>query len=309
MSLLGICLLGLVVILFFAGRAIQPVDQNEYLLALFDKDARLAEKSPTGRIVFIGGSNLAFGVNSEEVEKAFDTKTINMGLAYDLGLKFMLHDIDNKLVAGDTVVIVPEYQNFFGNGLDGGQALANMIYYVDPSRFKEIDTAQFLAASRYLPMLIFGKLETGLEEKITKHIALSTSVNQRKNFNKYGDMIGHLEIPNQSIGDDVYDGKKVNMKTLELLNDFARSAETRDIKVFFLYPSYRDSDYEKYKPRIEALRDTLSTELTFPVLSSPERYRMDSQYFFNSSYHVNKIGREIRTKMIIQDLKKVLSTE
>ncbi len=82
-----------------------------YLGAAIDKHNRLAQQ-PAPRVVFVGGSNLAFGLDSAEIERSLGYGVVNMGLDLSLGLDFMLREIEPFLARGDVVVISPEYEEF-----------------------------------------------------------------------------------------------------------------------------------------------------------------------------------------------------
>ena len=86
-------------------------DSSQYMAAISDKHHRLSTvESP--RIILVGGSNLAFSVDSEKIEKHFERPVVNMGLHAGLGLKFMLNEIQPALNGGDIVIIFPEYEHF-----------------------------------------------------------------------------------------------------------------------------------------------------------------------------------------------------
>jgi len=82
--------------------------QDEYVAALIDKDELLG--STLGpRFLFVGGSNLAFGLDSTMVEEAAGLPVVNCGLHANLGLQFMLNRARIHLTEGDIVVLCPEY--------------------------------------------------------------------------------------------------------------------------------------------------------------------------------------------------------
>src|SRR5512138_1550398 len=88
-----------------------PTDQNKYIAAIQDKEALLLNtKSP--RIIFVGGSNLAFGIDSKRVEEELGLSVINFGLHADLGMETSLNFIEKHAAPGDIIVLVPEYEYF-----------------------------------------------------------------------------------------------------------------------------------------------------------------------------------------------------
>lgn len=298
-----------VVLYFITVESSYKPDTNGYLFALLDKNSYLEKKDEKerNRMIFVGGSNLAFGLDSEKIENKFNKKVINMGLHADMGLKFMLNEVREKLMSGDTIIIVPEYQHFFGNTFEGGETLAYIFLYVDNSLILKLDFAQVLNQLQYIPKLIRSEIQNTIIAAI-KHRKIeidSNVVYQRKFFNNNGDMVGHLEKADVRINDNFIKEKK-NEEVVKYMNNFAMDVSKKNVEVIFLYPVYIDSSFEKNKFQIEELKKELQKELKIEILSTPERYKLDKDYFFDTSYHLNKKGRELRTKMVIEDIEKVI---
>ena len=66
------------------------------------------------RLLLTGGSNLAFGVDSSRLQAATARETINLGLHGGLGLALMVHEVEDGARPGDLVLLIPEYEHFFG---------------------------------------------------------------------------------------------------------------------------------------------------------------------------------------------------
>lgn len=84
---------------------------NEYLAASIDKERSL-RTAPGRRIVFVGGSNLAFGIDSLAIGRRLGLSPVNMGLHAGLGLQFMFRETRTGLRPGDLVVLSLEYEHF-----------------------------------------------------------------------------------------------------------------------------------------------------------------------------------------------------
>ena len=77
-----------------------PLPENSYDFAIIDKHRILAgTKSP--KIVLAGGSNLAFGIDSAEIENKLNIPLVNMGLHAGIGLGRILNDISPFLNSND----------------------------------------------------------------------------------------------------------------------------------------------------------------------------------------------------------------
>ena len=90
-----------------------PPDRGDYLAVINDK-MEMIESAHGPKIVFVGGSNLAFGLDSARVEAETGYTVVNMGMGFNMGLRFMLDLVEPRIGADDVVVLVPEYNLFFG---------------------------------------------------------------------------------------------------------------------------------------------------------------------------------------------------
>ena len=84
-----------------------PVFSESFFGVLDEKVERL-DSIEEEKIVVIGGSSVAFGVNSELIERYTEMPVVNFGLYASLGTKLML-DLSRKSInSGDIVIIAPE---------------------------------------------------------------------------------------------------------------------------------------------------------------------------------------------------------
>ena len=98
----------------------------------------LMENVESPRIIFLGGSNLSFGLNSQLIKDSLKLNPINAGIHASIGLIYMLSNSLEFIKKGDIVVLVPEYQQFYGDAAFGseGEELTRTIFDVNKSKFK-----------------------------------------------------------------------------------------------------------------------------------------------------------------------------
>ena len=65
---------------------------DNYLAAVLEKD-RLIRSTPSPKIILVGGSNLAFGIDSRMLRDSLNVNIVNMGLYAKLGLRYMLAQV------------------------------------------------------------------------------------------------------------------------------------------------------------------------------------------------------------------------
>lgn len=104
---------------------VAPEDRDKYLLAIIDK-VRLLHASGKSRIIFVGGSNTAFGINSPLIATALRRKPVNAGLHAALGLSFPLRWVQEGVRRGDVVVVMPEYELLLGRPYANTEFAAEM---------------------------------------------------------------------------------------------------------------------------------------------------------------------------------------
>jgi hypothetical protein len=299
-------LLGLLAILtvsvILVAKEWRPLEGgSDYLDAIIDKH-RLAERTGSPRVLLCGGSNLAFGVNSKEIEDAIGVPVVNMGLHAGLGLEFILNEIRAVGRSGDVVVIAVEY----------------FLPMEGDYRLQRRSAQKYLPANAYFRQSYFKDLEkirdeyqTNLKEGILRgvlRLAKRESVYARRYFNQYGDMVGHLD---KTEGGRLRDGGKLEYSEWEgirYINEYCTWAARQGIRVYWTYPCYARSEYERNRAVIERYSQDINSKLKAPVLLSPEACTFLDKYFYDTVYHLGRAGTEARTAGLIAVLKGILST-
>ena len=88
----------------------KPVPDAVFSSSIIDKKEEvLIENKTSKKIVIIGGSNVAFGIDSIKIEKEFGIKAINFGCMAGIGPEILLSKIDQHLKSGDVVLFCWEY--------------------------------------------------------------------------------------------------------------------------------------------------------------------------------------------------------
>ncbi len=294
-----------------------PIEsQHNYLAAIIDKHERLKNtKSP--RIIFIGGSNLAFGLDSKQVEDSLNRNVVNMGLHAGIGLRFMLSEVKESIRSGDCLVIIPEYDHFFSL-LDGERTLCELLITYPQAIHYITSREQILNLMRYHSQLLRQELIQWIKQKIKKNKQLWTKADfqkadyiiyQRYAFNAYGDMTNHihktypepidlmpiLEPPSQPM---------LN-KSVTTLNEFYSMAISKHAQVFFMFSCIPDVRYFFSKPHIDDLYQFLQKHLYIPIIGSPEDSIFPMTDFYDTRYHLNQHGRSLHTQKIIECLQEV----
>ncbi len=300
----NILFLGLIVSVFLVlivGTS--PHDTNNYLAAALDKH-RLLYLTKSPKIILVGGSNLAFSVNSEKIERRFGMPVINMGLHGDLGLRYMLNEAASAIRSGDIVVVFPEYELFHKIPLNGyPRELGSVIKLC-------FDCISGLSTTGQFFNVLVGFLQMS-EGDILRNIKgpdIHDKVYYRQAFNENGDLISHLKRPDKLTPNNHVDQIEIISPNpaVTLLNVFYRSGSSANAQMLFMFPAIPVDEYNTQKEKLQAFYDQLTSELEIPIVGSPQDFIYPEDYFYDTVYHMNSIGRDVHTDHIIELLSSVL---
>ena len=306
-------------------------DSNCGLASLIDKHARLKTcKSP--KIIFIGGSNVLMGLDSELVQRALHRDVVNMGLGASLGLRYQLEEVRDDVAQGDILVAMPEYCNFYSLGrdktnghFDGSSDLLNLmqifpgsarwvwsVYTSSPSALLDgaYDLRELILLKVQFYKKILAKAFISTNQRPSPDLLKPAySIYQRRNFNEFGDCTAHLNMVSTTplVEDPILTYPKFDTSATDFLNEYNVFAKRRGASLVLLPPSF-----QRNSKSITITKDAYwhwVHLLTFPVLASPDRYTFEDAELFDSYYHTNAIGRRRRTDMVIEDLKNYITIQ
>ena len=274
-----------------------PRQASSPISAKIEKDSLLRSISKP-RIVFIGGSNLAYGIDGEMIKDSLNLYPINTGIMYAIGLKAMLNNYLQHAKKGDIVIVSPEYDHFFGDFYNGNQSV---LYYsgvdnpVNP--LAELDWEQIRKVVPFFPKYVFRKVD------IREYFGFSIdSLFNRNSFDQYGFLQGHWGFRSKPFKSDSELTEPFNPEVIESLSQFQKQLESRSCKLFISPPAYNASSASNRLEQIKRVTEELE-KANIPVLDKFENYIFADTLFYNSPYHLNEIGAKRRTVMIINSIK------
>lgn len=296
---LSFLLLGTVIILVGIFLPTSTAVRNSLLFAQFDKEELL--KSTTGkRIVFIGGSNLSFGLNSQMIKDSLDLNPINTAIHANIGLQFMLNKTFDLIRTGDIVVICPEYDQYYGSFAYGAEELLRMVLDVSSDNLKNIGIKQAINISPYIFKYAFSKYNPFEYTKSNKKNKID--VYTRSAFNKYGDVDIHWNLPQEKFTPFGEVSGNLNEHIIAELKIFATKLKEKGCTVYLTFPAYQDISFDKSSTKIATVYQTLNKS-GIQLLGNPKLYRFPDKFMYNTPYHLTKAGVAIRTELLINDLK------
>ncbi|SEJ32734.1 hypothetical protein SAMN05216327_108294 [Dyadobacter sp. SG02] len=284
-----------------------PAAKHNMLGALLDKHDNLRKTavsaSGSQRIIIIGGSNVAYGLDSKRIQDALQIPVINAGLHASLGMKFYLTDIKPYIRQGDILVVIPEYSQYYTDSFYGNMELVSVLFDVYPEGMRQIDTKQWCHLLRFIPFYAATKFKISKEPGATGTVG----VYDRKAFNAYGDAYVHWTKAGIKFkaAQKAKEEDHVNPEAVQLLVDFQQYVEGKKATMFLMPPAYQSASFANQKPVIDKIHEAVE-EKHLPLIAAPERYKLPDSVFFDTNYHLLLPGIERRSKLMIEDIARVL---
>ena len=283
-------------LLFFV---IAPQYSMGYNAAILDKMERL--RSLDGpKIILIGDSNLAYGMDSAVLEERLDMPVVNLGLHGGLGSAFHERMAYGEIGEGD-IVVVCHTGYTKGAAAVGDAELAWITIENHFDLWPVIPPADRLSMWKTLP---------GYAVKCTG-LFLSGKGNQstqdsyrRSAFNEYGDVAcdrpdGTYEMTGaQHTG--VFGVDETGIAGINRLNALCGKAGAK--LCVAAYPVMDDGqapEPERFAAAVERLREGIDC----PFISDFADYYYPPDLFYNTAYHMTSHGAHLRAEQLARDLR------
>ena len=305
LSLLAAAVIGCAAFVI-AGESVGNIYDADFTASLVDKYDRI-NTGEVGRIIFIGGSSLPFGIRSDVIEQKLGKEVTDFGVYAALGTRMMCEIALECANSGDVLVLAPEltsqtYSLYF-SAPNTWQALCGRREII---RCLSADEKWKMAAA-YFPFLA-SKLRSG-----NSYTGMGNSIYSRSSFNEWGDIC--VERPRNVMPRKYVPDQPVRFEGLEseeffdYLNKWASDAEKKGCSVLFTFCPVNRPAAEYTGAESDAFADRIASELTFPVMGSPEEMTYDSKWFYNTNFHLNSSGALLHTSVILDFLCEALGTE
>jgi len=293
--------MGLLVLMTYIAIWMVPTRSDLVYASLLDKH-NLLLTTPSPRLIFVGGSGIALGLDSALVEEQLGLSVINMGINAGFGLHYMLTEVESVLRQGDIVVIVPEYEHFYGTLLEGDQNLLWALR-IRPASIQQTTWRQLLQLAPEIPNFMQQRIQEIVHRQVDP-------IYNRQAFNAHGDFVNHLALPAQTL--NLYaigDRASLNTNALELLAQFETNASAKGATVLLIYPAIAESfwEYQKNATQIERIHELIERDQIIEEASLPSDFLLPESLFFDTVYHLSGPGRQIRSERIALLLKEKLA--
>lgn len=279
---------------------------DSFLGELRAKYALLQAPAQKPRLIVVGGSAAAFGVDGARLEALLPQyEVINFGMYAALGTRPMLTLSREQLRPGDLVILMPEQQAQSLSDYLGAEAL----WQASDGAFGLLSCASWRdvgALVSHFPRFAAGKARYWLQGGPEL-----PEVYRRDSFDEDGNLRTGL-CPRNILPGGVdatmpvsFDPALLGADFCALVNDYTAAAKAAGATVWYHFPPMNaaalapDSDPDAY---CTVLRASLDCELA----GSPHTSLMDAGWFYDTNFHLNDSGRAVFTAQLARDIKAML---
>ena len=275
--------------------------QYDYNASLIDKVYRLKSINEP-KIILVGNSNLAFGINSKMIQDSLKMPVVNLGLHGGLGNAFHENIAKLNINSGDIVVVC--HTNFSDNDTISDNLLAWVTVEYHKELWEILRGKDYPGMLRAYPHYLHRTIMLYLTFQGNKK-PQNTSY-ARTSFNEYGDICFR---PSEGITQPIFNDNSVKVPEIndvctKRLNELNNYVKTRGATLLIAgYPIC----YGQFTPPVEEFekfQNKLAEQVECEIISDYKDYFIPYEKFYNPFLHLDEEGTEIRTAQLIKDIKK-----
>lgn len=309
LAIAAVLLLILPLSLLWAAITLPNCYQESYYAELAEMYDRLYQTDGK-KLVIIGGSNIAFGLNVDLLQnlllqQSYEYTVCPFGLYAAVGSSAMIELSKDALREGDIVVLAVEPTSETLSCYFGATAFWKCCENAPYMLPKLSQSQQSAMVGSYIPYLQerYSVLANG-------SLPAPNGVYARSSFDENCSMIFDRAGNIMPLGYDtsapvVLSNISIDPSFAQQINEYCAYAQGKGVAVYFSFSPINRSallDAEN----VQAYFDLCNATFCCPVISDPNRYILDSGWFYDSNFHLNSAGALLRTYQLAADLLPVL---
>lgn len=294
---LGLFLLSAALVFALHFFVIGNQNLGSFQAALLDKTERLRSIGEP-KIILIGNSNLAFGVDSQRIQEALEMPVVNMGLHGGLGNAFLENMGKLGVSEGDIVVVC--HSDYDDDGTIPDPALAWITVEMHPEFWKLIPAKAIPQMLKAYPSYLYSSAVRFLTGS-PKNVPETGTSYSRAGFNAFGDVCVRGEDSFVFTEDSVV-VPQVGEETAARLNALNRYILSRGANLVVAGYPIGSGEFTPAEAEFDAFEAQLREALDCPVISRFADYFIPYSCFYDTVFHLNDEGVKLRTGQLIADL-------
>lgn len=266
--------------------------------SLIQDKYRILMETNEPKIIMVSGSSSAFGLDQKMLEEATGYKVANLGLHAGFGALFYSELAKANINEGDIVLLGYEYG--WQKGFDSlGQNLIMSGIDSDIEIYTRIPIHKWKDFIGYL--FKYAEIKNSYTD--------ASGIYSREAFDSETGQMTMVRDDVMEYSEEVY--KTVDLtdvtitsEAIDYLLDFKEYVEKRGASIYFVAPPIVADgivcDYSEF----DKLKQLEEEQIGIPYISNPRDYIFPCELMSNALYHCNSAGEEVRTKLLIEDLRR-----
>lgn len=246
----------------------------------------LMDHTPCPRMVFLGGSSVAYSVDCAMIRDSLHVSAINCGLSAGLGMKYILDEALPHLRKGDVVVVSCEYANLYKIMYGSPIGIAPAMFV---SRFKNLymlNAQQMLYCFAGVPTAIRMNMKSDMQDY------------DAHSFNEYGDVVQRMQAPPTRTKETIQG--TLNEEYCQCFLERIRRMEEKGCRVLLSPPVVCK---QSYQPEVAHEVAQWLSDSGYPYIVSPDRHCMPDRFGLDTDHHLTEEGSRVFTAQLINELK------
>ena len=272
----------------------------------FPVKKQLVSDTASPKMVVIGGSNVAFGIDSKTLSDSLAMPVVNAGLHAGLGLRYILDANTPYLRKGDILVIMPEYSHFFDTAAWGNTITLSLApYFATSEEMLSLNRHQLSTVARGFCHMTLQIFISGVENSLRQSAESPTFRYLKSGFDARGDEVSHRVKQSGADMTHYHSAPSFTVFNEEYLREFISNVQTlrqQGIRVLLLPPAILDSSLTVDRAMIDTLAQRLQAA-GIPFDASLDTFAYPAKYLYNTNYHLNADGVKMNTLNVLGAVK------
>ncbi len=286
---------------FLAVQSLPAMLRGSLMGSIYVKQ-QLVEQTPGARIIVIGGSSVPYSIECEKVAQAAGMPCIAMGATAYLGIEYYLNLVEDFLHEGDVVVLAPEFA-----------MLKDSVSY--STTWMAVENAPQLIKAiplSYVPQMVkayytYGSKKIDLWRQKGAPTLTPEEEYTAAGFGPWGDITLYREPLLESGYDKnntlTLDEESLSPKVVKNINRFAEKAEKQGATVLLTWAPFDSLAYQGSGEALQEFAEQLYEEVHVPYVGDLQDCMLPAELFYDSNNHLTSEGAQLRTQMLLRDLK------
>ena len=285
--------------LWAAAIGVRPAEKEIAYLNAWTRKMRMLDGPRPPGVVLIGGSNVAFGMDSPRLSRRIGRPVYNAGLHGGLSIDFVMGELDDRLVAGDEVWMMFEY-HLYERRRVGSAAMAAVLVDVDRDAWRRFGGIERLRMADDVATYVGRKIRYACEREFSRRSGRlvaddGLTIYDAKFFNASGDLTSHWDRAPGSppVHRGAPDVRPVDRRLIRRMAKRAQRWSDRGVTTRVLPPVKMRAAFDDRSAMIATLRQQLDAA-GIAMSMPPDAFAYSKEYFFDTTDHLNRGGIDRR---------------